>query len=41
MDLLQRVQRRATKMARRLEHISCKETLTVLGLLSLQKRRLW
>ena len=41
MELLERVPRRAMKMIRGLEHLSCEDRMRVMDFIGLEKRRLW
>lgn len=41
MDLLAQVQRMATKLIRRLKHLSYEKRLRQLGLFTLERRQLW
>ena len=41
MELLEGLQRRATRMIKGLEHLSYEDRLRKLGLFGLQKRRFW
>ena len=40
MDLLERIQKRASKMIHRMKHLSCEDRQRELGLFSLENRRL-
>ncbi|PKU44315.1 hypothetical protein llap_5367 [Limosa lapponica baueri] len=41
MDLLEWIQRRATKMIRGLKHLSCEDRLRIGVVVPLEKRRIW
>ena len=41
VELLDRVQKRATKMIQGMEHVLCEDGLGELGLCSMEERKLW